>query len=175
MNRVDAYPFADLALARRFERGEALANVDFVNGRALAFPESRAEWMELGGTYAMFDGPTSPATQTFALGMSEPVTEASLDELEDFFLSRGAQVFHEVCPHADASAPTLLSERGYQPIEFSNVLYRPIVRDLRLIAGSSKTIKIRAIDPHEHELWARTAALGWSAFEGLGEFMQQLG
>ena len=39
-----------------------------------------------------------------------------------------APVFHEVSPHAGVDALNLLCERGYRPIEISNVLYRSVER-----------------------------------------------
>jgi len=62
-----------------------------------------AEWIEVAGTYAMFDGPQSPVTQTFGLGMLEPPTAEDMDTLEGFFRERGAPVAHEVSPMADKS------------------------------------------------------------------------
>src|SRR5918993_3345422 len=120
------YPFADIELARRLERTEARGGAQFIEARTRAFPDRGATWIEVAGAVALFDGAGSPLTQTFGLGMFQPVTAADLDELEEFFRSREAAVFHEVCPLADASVFTLFNERGYRPIEFSNVLYRPI-------------------------------------------------
>ena len=58
MVNVREYPFADVGLARRLEQTEARANVDFIEARALAFPDWGAEWIEVAGTYAMFDDPS---------------------------------------------------------------------------------------------------------------------
>ena len=107
-------PFSDLALARRLERAEGRSNVDFVEARAKLFPDSGAEWIEVAGAYAIFDGIGSPLTQTFGLGVFDPVTRADMEKLEDFFQRRGARVHHEVSPLAEASLPALLNERGYQ-------------------------------------------------------------
>jgi hypothetical protein len=110
--------FSDLALSRRLERAEARANAEFVEARARLAPESGATWIDVAGAYAMYDGPASPCTQTFGLGLFQPPTPADLEKLERFFQERGAPVFHEVSPLADSALP-LLNERGYQPIEFS--------------------------------------------------------
>jgi Acetyltransferase (GNAT) family len=169
------YPFADIELARRLERTEARSNAQFVEARAEAFPEVGATWIAVAETYAMFDGVGSPVTQTFGLGVFQPITEEDMDQLEEFFKSRGAGVYHEVCPLADPSAFQLLSERGYKPIEFSNVLYRPISPDLRLNAARNKEIKIRVIEKSEGELWAQTAFEGWSEFTEVAEFIRELG
>ena len=109
------YPLIDLALARRLERTEGHANARFVESRARVSPEIGAAWTEAGGAYAMFDGVGSPLTQTFGLGIFEPVTPWTLDALEHFFTSRGADVLHEVSPLADPTTLALLTERGSCP------------------------------------------------------------
>jgi hypothetical protein len=171
----NSFPFSDLTLARRLEKTEALSNADFVDARAKAFPDSGAKWMELGGAYAMYDGPESPVTQTFGLGIFQPVTGPRLDEIEEFFRVRGAEIFHEVCPLADPSAVALLNERGYHPIEFTSVLYRPINKDLRLTASRNERIHVRLIRPGEEDRWAQVAARGWSETGELEEFFKGLG
>jgi GNAT superfamily N-acetyltransferase len=169
------YPFADIALARRLERTEARGNVEFVEARAKAFPDRGATWIEVAGAHAMFDGAGSPLTQTFGLGVFQPVTETDMETLEDFFRSRGADVFHEVSPLADPSVFALFNERGYRPVEFSNVLYRPITTDLRLEAAINERINVRLTGKHEAQLWADTASEGWSEFTEVADFLKELG
>jgi GNAT superfamily N-acetyltransferase len=169
------YPFADVDLARRLERTEARANREFVEARLKAFPDWGAEWTEIAGTYAMFDGPGSPLTQTFGLGMFEPLDAQLFAAIENFFQQRGGGVFHEVCPLADASTFALLSERGYKPIEFSNVLYRPISADLRLDAPRNEHIRVRRIRADDVDVWAQTAFEGWSEFTEVADFLRDLG
>src|ERR1044072_3407342 len=96
-----AYPFADVSLARRLENAEAHGNVLFIEARARAFPDSGAKWMEVAGTHAMFDGIDSPVTQTFGLGISQPITPADLATIEQFFRYRGGEGFDEVSHIAD--------------------------------------------------------------------------
>jgi GNAT superfamily N-acetyltransferase len=169
------YPFADLELARRFERTESRSNAGFIEARAQAFPDSGAEWIEVAGAFAMFDGPGSPVTQTFGLGMFEPLRAEDLDRIEQFFFERGADVFHEVCPLADATTFALLSKRGYEPLEFSNVLYRPISADLRLDAARNEQIRVRRMRPDEVDVWAQTMFEGWSEFTEVAGFLRDLG
>jgi len=171
---LEQYPFADIELARRLERTEAQGNMDFVEARALTFPDRGATWTEVAGTYAMFDGAGSPLTQSFGLGVSQPFTTENMDELENFFQSRGAEVFHEVCPLADPSVFTFINERGYRAVEFSSVLYRPISPDLRLQASRNEDIKVRLIEQNEVELWSNTAFEGWSEFIEVADFLREL-
>ena len=175
MTTEESYPFSDLALSRRLEKAEGRGNVGFVEARLKAFPESGARWIEVGGAYAMFDGVGSPVTQTFCLGMSEPVNDDVLTKLEEFFQERGAEVFHEVSPLADPSAPALLGERGYRPVEFTSVMFRPIRPGLRLAEQRNENIRVRAVEGDEYDLWAQTAARGWSSeFPELTDFMLEL-
>jgi GNAT superfamily N-acetyltransferase len=151
----------DRALAQRLERAEGRANAEFVEARAQVRPESGACWIEVAGTLAMYDGVGSPCTQTFGLGMFEPVGERELETLEAFFRERGAEVHHEVCPLADPSILKLLNERGYQPFELSTVLFCPIDPGLELAAPRDSSIRVRLSPSGEESLWAQTAALGW--------------
>ena len=168
------YPFADLDLARRLERTEAQGNVDFIEARTKAFPDRGATWIEVAGTYAMFDGVGSPLTQTFGLGVFEPISTRHIETIEEFFRSRGAEVFHEVCPLADASVFEHVRERGYKPVEFSNVLYRPIDTALRLDAPRNEEIKVRLVQKSEVDIWAQTASEGWSEFPEVADFLREL-
>lgn len=175
MTIEESYPFSDLALARRLEKTEGRSNAEFVEARAKAFPKSGAQWIEVAGAYAMYDGVGSPVTQTFGLGMFEPVTVDTLTQLEKFFQSRGAEVFHEFSPLADPSAVALLTERGYQPMEFTSVMFRPIRPGLRLAAQRNEQIRVRTVEGDEYDLWAQTAARGWSSeFPELTDFMLEL-
>jgi hypothetical protein len=169
------YPFADLALARRLERTEAHGNAAFVEARAQAFPDSGAAWIDVDGTYAMFDGPMSPISQTFGLGMFHPLTSERLDRVEAFFKQRGADIFHEVSPLADPTTFALLNERGYQPIEFTSVLFRPISPDVVLSASPNGNVKVRVTGKNDKALWSDIAFEGWSEFTELSDFLRDMG
>ena len=166
--------YSDRNLSQKFERTEARANADFVETRGKLEPSSGASWIEVAGAYAMFDGPESPCTQTFGLGLFEETTTAALDEIEEFFQTRGAQVLHEVSPMADTSLVQLLNSRGYHPIEYSSVMFREL-GDAAFVerkGTSNIELKTRVIGDGEEDLWARTSAAGWATeMEGLADFM----
>jgi hypothetical protein len=167
-------PFSDLSLSRRLERAEGRSNADFIEARAKLFPESDVEWIEIAGAYAMFDGIGSPLTQTFGLGVFDPVTQNDLEKLEDFFQQRGAHVHHEVSPLAGPSLLTLLNERGYQPIELSSVMYRPIDCEIQLASPRNEKVQSRLMRDGEEDLWAQTAAKGWSELIEFADIILQL-
>jgi len=168
-------PFADIHLARRLERAEAHANAKLVEARARVDPSIGAGWIEVAGAYAMFDGVGSPCTQTFGLGIFEMPSNDDLARLEYFFTSRGAEVFHEVSPLAGIPLAQLLSARGYQPVEFSSVMVRPVSSGGIPAAPGNPPITVRAAGPEEAALWAATAAEGWSEIPELKQFILELG
>jgi GNAT superfamily N-acetyltransferase len=151
--------FADIELARRLERAEGRACVEFAEARRRLFPESGTEWMECGGAFAVYGGVESPITQTFGLGIFEELTAATLDEMERFFFERGAAANHEVSPLAGVAALRLLCDRGYRPIEISSVMWRPT--EPRQAADCGR-IRVRAIGSDEAPLWADVSARGWT-------------
>jgi len=168
--------FSDKNLSQKLERTEARSNASFVEARAKLSPETGAEWIEVAGAYAMFDGAESPLTQTFGLGVFDEITDRELDELEAFFKRRGAPIFHEVSPMADASLIALLNERGYQPLELTSVMFQEIAGENSLDLTINPLIKTRIIEKGEEKLWAQTSANGWATeMEGLADFMLQLG
>jgi GNAT superfamily N-acetyltransferase len=167
--------FSDRKLSQKLERTEASANAAFVEARAKLSPEIGAEWIEVAGTYAMFDGNESPLTQTFGLGVFDEITDKELDKIEAFFKKHDAPVFHEVSPLADVSLIVLLNERGYQPIEMTSVMFQEVGEN-SLDLPINPLIKTRIIEKGEEKLWAQTSAGGWATeMEGLAEFMFQFG
>ncbi|MGH7596408.1 MAG: GNAT family N-acetyltransferase [bacterium] len=167
--------FSDLELSKRLERAEAHSNAKFVEARARIYPKSGAQWIEVAGAYAMYDGVSSPITQAFGLGLFETVTSAELEKIESFFKDRGAPVFHEVSPLAGLELVTLLNARGYRPVELSSVMYRPIRGDIDLTQPRTKKIRVRVIAENEGELWAQTTAKGWSHLPELSNYLLELG
>lgn len=151
-------PFSDIELSRRLERAEGAANAGYVEARARLFPEVGACWQDFGGTYAMFDGPGSPATQTFGLGLFGDATHDQLEAIEGFFTERGAPIFHEVSPMADPGILALLNERGYRPVELTSVLVQPLPAEPKPVAGN---ISCRVARLDEAQAWSDVSAAGW--------------
>lgn len=168
--------FSDRALSQKLERTEAKCNASFVETRARLSSESGADWIEVGGAYALFDGGESPLTQTFGLGVFDEITHAHLDEIEAFFKKRNAPVFHEVSPLADASLLCLLNERGYQPIELSTVMFQTLSPENLQNFPVDEKLSTRISAKGEEKIWAKTSADAWSSeMKELGDFMFEFG
>jgi len=162
--------FADLTLARRLESTEGRGNAAFVDAQAKLDPASGAIWRTAGGTSVMFAGVGSPITQTFGLGMHEPLIDTDLDAIERFFTSRGSAVIHEVCPLAGVEVSARLAGRGYKPVELSSVLFQPIDATTRIDGDSALTV--RKVDRHEAALYGKVSGQGWSEHPELMPYIE---
>ena len=178
---------ADLDLARRLEWTEARSNIEFVEARARISPELGAEWIEVAGAAVLYDGPASPCTQTFGLGMRAQLGEADLEQIEAFFQERGAPVYHEVSPLADIAVHQLLSRRGYQPVEMTSVMFldlasagigRPEAQareaGMALQTAERRPVEVRVVGEEEWPAWAQLAAEGWSELTEYADLMFEL-
>jgi GNAT superfamily N-acetyltransferase len=165
--------FSDLNLSQRLERAEGQSCLEFAEARGRLHPQSGATWIECAGAYAVFEGANSPVTQSFGLGLFEPLTPPALDRIEAFFLDRGAVVVHEVSPLAGVGTLDLLCTRGYRPIELSSVLYQPV--ELPAPKTHPDGVIVRVAGVEEAASWAQINARGWGhehpeLMDFLGEF-----
>lgn len=152
--------FADLALAQRLESVEAQGCRAYAEARLRLHPAAPSAVIEVAGATAVFDTVASPITQTFGLGMFGAVTPAHLDELEAFFASRGAPVYHEVSPLAGVTLFDLLATRGYRPIELTSVMYQPLAATPAPSATPAR-FDVRRAQPGEEERWSEVSLRGW--------------
>jgi hypothetical protein len=168
--------FADLTLSRQLEQAEGLASAAFVEARRTVAPESGARWTRIGGAYAMFDGPASPITQTFGLGLFEDATPEALAAIESFFDARAAPTDHEVSPIQGEALLPLLVGRGYAPIEYTTLLYRELGHgelqpDLNI---NPRILITRPASPVDHERWNQASLRGWSHVPGIEPFLRDM-
>jgi GNAT superfamily N-acetyltransferase len=168
--------FADRELSWRLERAEAHGGTGFVDARARVHPGCGAEWKEVAGAYAIFDGRESPINQTFGLGLLRPVTPADLAEIERFFADRGCTGVHEISPFADLAVWPLLCERGYRPVEFTSVLFLPLANRARGAPAANPNLRVGVAPEDRHIEWVLAAMEAWrphvDAPEPMGEMMR---
>jgi ribosomal protein S18 acetylase RimI-like enzyme len=148
--------FADLTLARRLETTDALAGVEFARSWAGFNSFTGDVFLPVAGGHAGFGGIDSPLTQAFALGLNGPVSEADMSAMEDFYRGHKSAVNIETCPLADPSLLKLLNERGYRPIEYSNVLVRELTGDdARTLTNTTSNVRVRRPAEDEVESYSR--------------------
>ena len=167
--------FSGLDLARRLEFAEGNACARFVEARKATFPDCDSCWIEVGGVMAMHDGPASPSTQTFGLGLHQTPTSHDLDAIEKFFTDRGSPVQHEVSPLAGLATISLLMDRGYRPIEMTSVMYRPTSTESMPEKLRNERIHVRLIGRNEIPVWSKTTAEGWSDVADLSRLFSDIG
>ncbi len=117
--------FVDLDLARRLEMAETILP-DCYEALRRYGPSDPIALLKVAGGYAFCCGPDYPVNQIVGMGLYDEVTTADLDQLEDFFRSRGVPCSVVLSPLAHASLRALLGERGYSIAEFNTVLIRRI-------------------------------------------------
>lgn len=139
--------FADLALARRIELGEARNAAE------------AGESIEIAGGHASFCGVGSPLSHAIGLGLNGPVGAADFDRLEAFYRSRASPVNLDLYPHADWSMFEWVAARGYRIVECNNVLAGPV-------AGSPDA-RVRIAE--DAEAWCRTVIQGFFPATGFSE------
>lgn len=160
-------------LARRLEYSEAADAAGCVEAAGLIHADTEAVSQAAGGGYLTFCEPESPLTRGIGVGMHGPVAVEDIVGIEQFFLSRGAPVALEVCPHADGSLREILSHRGYRITEFNNVL----VRDLT--AGNLPNVPaglhVRRAEADDADLYARTVVRGFFGRDEMTDVEYRLG
>ncbi len=158
---MDRTLLADLALARRLERTEARVSVMCAEALARLRPESGAAFEEVAGGYSVFTGVNSPLTQAIGLGLNGAVSEAEMEQLENFFRSRGDAVRVETCPLADLSLVGLFGRRAYRVTEYSNVLVQALERG-ETWPAEAPGLAVEPVGSADAERWARTVAQGFA-------------
>jgi GNAT superfamily N-acetyltransferase len=169
--RPEAVPimmFADLALARRVEAGQARAGMEYARARVRLDPRSGAAWEPIAGGFAVFAGVDSPLTRASGMGLHGPADGAEWDRMESFFHGRGAAARVEFCPLADPSLLEWLGRRRYHPVEFENILVLPLGPGGDGARPPDGEIEVRRADPTEAEVWARTVAPGFYGPDPVG-------
>ena len=154
--------FIDLNLARRMEMAEARACRGCAESFHSMHPDFPVAVEEIAGGYAVFAGVDSPVTQAIGVGLNGEVSDAELDHLQDFFLSRGAAAAVELCPLVDMSLYERFAKRGFHLLEVSDVLFRKLPMPDEGARATPTDITVRRAVPEEAKLWSETVAQGFA-------------
>jgi GNAT superfamily N-acetyltransferase len=154
--------FVDRSLAKRLEMITARSG-----------KECADVWADIAGGIATFSGIDSPITQAFGVGLFGPVSGGELDQLEDFFFSRGAPVALELCPFIHPSLIVLLKARPYRLEEFSNVLVRQL-RPHEKIATPESDLTVRPALPQESTKYSEIVAEAFSEYLPISETLRRV-
>jgi GNAT superfamily N-acetyltransferase len=159
---------SDIALATRIEAAEA------ANAFGMAAATPGAEAMAVLGGCAVYAGLGSPLTHTLGAGMDSTVSAAAeFDRMEQFYFDHGCDSLIDLCPMAGPGVLEEVFRRGYQVVEFNNLMARPVlVYDKRYQAP--ETMEVRAIEKDETPTWCHTVARGFTNLDDPPEEMTSL-
>jgi ribosomal protein S18 acetylase RimI-like enzyme len=118
--------FCDAALAERTERVEAQLIAKATEAARRRTSDAAGFVIPVAGGVATFAEHGSPFNKVAGLGFGGTPSPAGLDEIERAFADAGAAVQIELANLADPALLAFLSERGYRPVGFENVLGRAL-------------------------------------------------
>ncbi|PKQ15681.1 MAG: hypothetical protein CVT67_08135 [Actinobacteria bacterium HGW-Actinobacteria-7] len=156
-------PFADFELAKRLESFSAAEMRRFAQTAGAVFSGSPAGWIEVAGGIAAFIEVDSPVNQATGMGFAGVVDALEIEEVERFYLDRGAGPLVRVCPLAHPSLLVGLSARGWIADGFENVLVRTVAQGDAMVDHLVEGVEIREVaTDEERDLWRLVAATGFS-------------
>ncbi|HVP53447.1 MAG TPA: GNAT family N-acetyltransferase [Candidatus Eisenbacteria bacterium] len=161
---TELYDFVDLNFARRLETAETLTPAHIRALQRFA-PEATSEL--IGGGRAVFGGRRYPSNQIVGLGLYGPVSLADLEQVEDFYHSRGVPCQIVVSPLADRSLLDLLAPRRYRISEFNSVLIKRL--DPSKLIEPADGITVERVTTDTAQLWDRVISRGFAEFGPLPE------
>ncbi len=153
--------FVDLEFARRLERAETITP-DCVDVLHQHDPLLQIAAAQIGSGTAFFGGVNYPANHIVGMGLYGEVNAEDVEQVEEFFRSRGVSSTIVVSPLADLSLPSLLAPRDYRIQEFNSVLIRRIRPEEPFsppVGVEIEPVSVETIKP-----WAETIAKGFSEF-----------
>lgn len=145
--------FVDRQLAARLESTERVAQLCYAEALRRARPNAGVAIEEIAGGHVVFTGPQSPIGRAIGIGLQRPVVPADIDQVENFYFSRGADAQIDIVPAADESLFNLLRERPYRLFELNNVMVIDLLPD-RCFRSEVEGFEIRRAGQQE----ARTCA-----------------
>ena|SRR5579862_1088539 len=138
--------------ARRLEAAEELAGASVARAHRASIPGSHAETLAVGGGTAIFVEPGSPISQCIGCGVTRPVTEAEVEQIERFYFSRGHGSQIVVSRTFAHELESTLAARGYQVVEQNLAFYLEL--PWNNVPSVPEEYEIREIAWQERERWA---------------------
>ena len=152
--------FVTASLAGRIERAEATV---IEAGATAAMPRvgrDRVFVRQLAGGIAAFTESGSPFNKVAGVGFAGIPEESALEDIEREFVRRGADVQIEVSTLADPAVARFLTRRGYELVNFENVLGVALTAET---AGgtSDEGLRILPVERKDDRAWLDTVITGF--------------
>ena len=143
MERAEAQLVAEASGAARWRQG---GSAGFV--------------IPIAGGVATFTEPGSPLNKVAGLGFAGVPGAAELEEIEQAFAARGADVQVELSHLGDPAVGALLTDRGYRLTSFENVL--GLLLDEKIEPVTAPGIEVRRSGEDEFDAWLDVVADGFA-------------
>jgi GNAT superfamily N-acetyltransferase len=156
--------FVTASLARRIEHAEATLIEDGARAAMQRLEREQVLLRHLAGGVVAFTEAGSPFNKVAGLGFDGVPDESPLDDIEREFSSRESAVQIEVSSLGDPAIARLLTRRGYELVNFENVLGLPLAADMAAGAvppGAYAPFRITSARPQDNALWLDTVATGF--------------
>ncbi|MDY0406128.1 hypothetical protein P5G51_012665 [Virgibacillus sp. 179-BFC.A HS] len=105
--------FLNKKLAYQIENDVIEGNKELIEAWNTSGFGTSVESLELANALAVYGGTDCPINEAVGLGMSSPVDEETLDEIEHFYQAHDHPTVIRVCPLAHPSLVALTKNRGY--------------------------------------------------------------
>jgi len=116
------------------------------------------ERIEVAGGVGIFMGAGSPLTRSLGMGTCGDVAEVEVEEVENFFQSRGASVRIAVSDRTPSSLTSILERRGYsRSLPMSNWYLQLGNRPPEV----KSDVTIESAEIERADLWAQTVGIGF--------------
>jgi GNAT superfamily N-acetyltransferase len=159
--RRDRTPlFCDTGLAERVERVEAQLVAEASGAARRRQGSSDGFVIPIAGGVATFAEPGSPFNKVAGLGFAGVPSAAELDEIEQAFAARGADVQVELSHLGDPRVGALLTDRGYRLTSFENVLGLLLGGEVEPVTPPG--IEVRRSGEDEFDAWLDVVADGFA-------------
>ena len=146
-------------LVERVERSRRQNLAAFATAYRTLYPDARTATRRLSGGVAVFTETGSPVNHLVGAGLTEPITDQGLAEVESFFAQFESEFEAWVAPGRDL-APFLA--RGYPGPTTMRVFARPAV-PVDAIAGTITVERVERGSTDEAETYGRLAAAAFGS------------
>lgn len=157
--RIAAQPEVDRALARRLEAAHGWCISQYAASLASLRPQIGATSFRVGDGLGIFAGP-SAFSFAVGLGMTVPVAESTIEQVEVFFADRKVAARVDVTPFSDLSLLMILKARGYRISELTSVFVINVRSDCREWE-ISPDVELRSAHDEDLSSWVDLLALSF--------------
>lgn len=150
---------ASLELAQRSEAADVLLSHDFATTLQQVVPSKPSDYLAIGSGCCLFAGKDSPLSKAVGLGMNGEVTHYDFEQIEQFFLARGATPMIDFCTFAHPSLLAHINSNNYRLRAYTAMFILPL--PVEHLPPTANGITIRKPQKNEKHMWSETLMRGF--------------